>query len=43
LALIDKRQERRIGELLYGFLDRQLKGHLREALGQPLETYVSIF
>jgi hypothetical protein len=37
-ALLEKRQDRRVGEPLYDFLERQVKGQMRDALGQPLEN-----
>jgi len=37
-ALLAKRQDRRVGEPLYEFLERQVKGQMRDALGQPLEN-----
>lgn len=37
-ALIEKKQDRRAGEPLYDFLERQVKNQMRDALGQPLEN-----
>eukprot|EP00347_Sterkiella_histriomuscorum_P023285 403335232 len=36
--LLAKKQDRRTGESLYDFLERQVKSQMREALGQPLQN-----
>lgn len=39
--LLDKRKNRRAGESLYTFLERQVKAQMRDALGQPLSDISS--
>mmetsp|Transcript_47927 Transcript_47927/g.63431 ORF Transcript_47927/g.63431 Transcript_47927/m.63431 type:complete len:136 (+) Transcript_47927:86-493(+) len=40
-ALVEQRKNRRAGETLYDFLERQVKGQMRTALGHPLENISS--